>query len=54
MIFVGYDKNLLDFRVLEDDTVTVYGTCIGLYSYKPTMRYYPYHFQECAKPVELQ
>ena len=37
VIFVGYDKNLLDFRVLEDDTVTVYGTCIGLYSYKSTM-----------------
>lgn len=37
VVFVAYDPQLLDFRILEDDNITVYGTCTGLYSYKATL-----------------
>ena len=37
VIFVGYPKNMVASRVLEDDYVTVYGTSLGLYSYQSTM-----------------
>ena len=37
MIFCGYSPDLLDFRILEDDYIAIYGTCIGLYSYESTM-----------------
>ena len=33
VVLVGYQADILDFRVLEDDWVTVYGTCKGVYSY---------------------
>ena len=33
IVFAGYDPNIIDYRILEDDMVTIYGTCIGLYSY---------------------
>lgn len=31
--FVTYDKDILDYRLLEDDYVTIYGTCYSTYSY---------------------
>ncbi len=35
VIFVGFDPSIMGgTRVLEDDTVTVYGTCVGQYSYQ--------------------
>lgn len=38
VVFVGYDPSILNgTRVLEDDSVTVYGTCIGQYSYTSTL-----------------
>lgn len=36
VIFVGYDPSIMSSRVLEDDRITVYGTCTGLYTYKST------------------
>ncbi len=33
IIYVYYDTTTLDFRVLDDDMVTVYGTAQGVYSY---------------------
>lgn len=37
IVFIGYDPSLMTSRVLEDDTVTIYGMCIGLYSYTSTL-----------------
>ena len=38
VIFVGFDPSIMGgTRVLEDDTVTVYGTCVGQYSYQSTL-----------------
>lgn len=38
VVFVGYDPEIMGgTRVLEDDTVTVYGTCVGLYTYESTL-----------------
>ena len=34
VIFVTYDKDLLSYRLLDDDIVTVYGTSLGVYSYE--------------------
>ena len=34
VIFVTYDKNLIDYRILEDDKVTIYGNSMGDYSYE--------------------
>lgn len=38
VILVGYDPSIMSgTRILEDDNVTVYGTCIGLYTYESTL-----------------
>lgn len=37
VVFVGYDPKIMESRILEDDFVTIYGECIGLYSYTSTM-----------------
>lgn len=38
VVLVGYDPSILaGKRVLEDDNVTVYGMCVGLYSYQSTL-----------------
>ena len=34
MIFVTYPKGIIDYRLLEGDIVSVYGTCMGVYSYE--------------------
>lgn len=34
IIFVTYAKDTIDYRLLEDDKVTIYGSCLGDYSYK--------------------
>lgn len=34
VIFVTYDKEILDYRLLEDDYVTVYGMASSTYSYE--------------------
>ena len=34
VVFVTYDKDLLGYRLLEDDVITVYGTACSTYSYK--------------------
>lgn len=34
VVFVTYDKDLLGYRLLEDDQITVYGTSYGVYSYE--------------------
>lgn len=34
VVFVTYDKDLLGYRLLEDDIITVYGTACSTYSYK--------------------
>lgn len=38
VVFVGYDPDIMGgTRVLEDDNITMYGTCIGLYTYTSTL-----------------
>ena len=38
VIFVGYDPSILGgTHVLEDDNVTIYGTCIGQYTYESAL-----------------
>lgn len=37
VIMAGFDPSIIDFRILEDDYVTVYGTCLGLYTYTATL-----------------
>lgn len=34
VIFVTYPKGIIDYRLLEGDIVSVYGTCMGVYSYE--------------------
>lgn len=34
VVFVTYSSDLLNYRLLEDDKVTVYGVSYGVYSYK--------------------
>ena len=36
VIYVTYLSSIVESRVLEDDTVTIYGTSKGLYSYEST------------------
>ena len=37
MVYFVYDPNVIDTRVLEDDTITMYGIYYGIYSYESTM-----------------
>ncbi len=37
ILFITYSDSLLGYRLLEDDTITVYGKSCGLYSYESTM-----------------
>lgn len=37
VILAAYESDLIDFRVLEDDMVNLYGTCMGLYTYNSTL-----------------
>jgi len=38
VVAVGYDPAIMgNTRILEDDYISVYGTCIGIYSYTATM-----------------
>ena len=36
VVYCVYDPKILDFRILEDDQITIYGVSEGLYSYKST------------------
>lgn len=36
VVLVAYSPDLLGYRILEDDWITAYGWCLGLYSYKST------------------
>lgn len=37
VVIVGYDPTLKKERILEGDSVTVYGECVGLYSYEAVL-----------------
>ncbi|MGN0276789.1 MAG: hypothetical protein ACI4CZ_06295 [Hominisplanchenecus sp.] len=37
ILYVVYTPSIVSSRVLEDDTITVYGTSYGLYSYESTL-----------------
>lgn len=37
VVMAGFDPSIIDYRILEDDYVTVYGTCVGIYTYTATM-----------------
>lgn len=37
MVYVKYQSNIVSSRVLENDTITIYGVSQGLYSYTSTM-----------------
>lgn len=37
MLFCEYEKNIVSQRVLENDTITIYGVSHGLYTYQSTM-----------------
>ena len=34
VLFVTYDPSVINYRLLEDDIVTVYGLSAGIYSYE--------------------
>lgn len=34
VLFVTYESNLLGYRLLDDDVITIYGTSLGVYSYQ--------------------
>ena len=34
VLFVTYESNLLGYRLLDDDAITIYGTSLGVYSYQ--------------------
>lgn len=36
VIYCGYAPNIVSARVLENDTITIYGSSLGLYSYEST------------------
>lgn len=36
ILYCAYEPALLDFRILEDDQITIYGESLGLYSYQST------------------
>lgn len=37
VVMVGFEPSILDVRVLEDDELTVYGTCVGLFTYSAVL-----------------
>lgn len=37
MIYLAYSPDIVDKRVLEDDTLTIYGYSMGTISYESTM-----------------
>lgn len=37
VIYVFYDNDLVGYRILEDDQITVYGSSAGIYTYTSTM-----------------
>ncbi|MEG2007183.1 MAG: hypothetical protein RR186_06990, partial [Raoultibacter sp.] len=37
VVMVGYNPKLMTSRVLEDDMINVYGTSVGLFTYKSTL-----------------
>ena len=37
MIFIGYNPDIVDSRVLEGDNLTIYGTSIGIMTYESTL-----------------
>jgi len=36
ILYCAYDPKILNFRILEDDQITIYGVSLGLYSYQST------------------
>lgn len=37
VLFVSYDKEIVDMKILDDDIITVYGECVGDYTYETVM-----------------
>lgn len=37
VVFIGFDPSIIDYHILEDDNVTIYGTCVGQFSYESTL-----------------
>lgn len=37
VIFVSYEEDIAEYRILEDDIITIYGTCYGEYTYETVM-----------------
>lgn len=37
MLYIGYEPQILEERILEGDYITIYGLSIGIYSYESTM-----------------
>lgn len=37
VVYCEYDPDLIDYRLLEEDMITIYGTSYGLYSYESVM-----------------
>ena len=37
VVYCGYDPSILDVRILEDDTIVIYGVSLGTLSYESTM-----------------
>lgn len=37
VLFVSYNSDIVDMKILDDDIITVYGSCIGDYTYETVM-----------------
>jgi hypothetical protein len=37
IIYTEYDSSLVESRILDDDTITIYGVSYGLLSYQSTL-----------------
>lgn len=37
VLFVTYTKDIVDMKILDDDIITIYGSCIGDYTYETVM-----------------
>ena len=37
VMFITYDPSIIDYRLLEDDQITIYGICLGSYTYETVL-----------------
>lgn len=37
VLFITYEEDIAEYRILDDDIITIYGTCYGEYTYETVM-----------------